>query len=68
MGMPLRKPVEFEIGIYICPKAKTPVPLTAPCTLAYVEWPVVVENCAACGERHLLQCEDLHHQPFFGYE
>lgn len=68
MGMPLRKPQEFEIGKYLCPKTKSPVPLMAPCSLAFVEWPVVVAQCAACGERHVLECEDVEHSPVFGYE
>lgn len=61
-------PVEFEIGRYICPKTKAPVPLKSSCPLAFMEWPVTISNCPECGQEHVLQCEDLQHPPVFGYE
>lgn len=60
--------VEFEIGKYVCPNTNKLVPLMASRPLAFVEWPLVVEHCRECGERHALECEDVHHRPVFGYE
>lgn len=59
---------EFEVGKYVCPKSKQPVPLMASQSLAYLDWPVVVEPCRDCSEKHILQCEDVLHPPVFGYE
>lgn len=59
---------EFEIGKYICPKTKSSVTLKATRSLAFMEWPLVVESCESCGEKHVLQSEDVLHRPVFGYE
>jgi len=68
MGMPKASLVEHEIGKFICPKTKLPVPLLAHCPLTAVEWPVTVEKCPDCGQPHSLQSEDVLHPPVFGYE
>lgn len=68
MGLPKPKVMQFEVGKYICPNTKSPVPLMSSCPLAFMEWPVVVEKCPDCKQKHVLHCEDLHHQPVFGYE
>jgi len=59
---------EFKVGTYLCPKKGCPVPLMATSALPFLEWPVVVEKCAACGAKHVLQAEDVEHPPAFGYE
>ena len=68
--MPMRdaRAVEFEIAKYICPKSKTPVPLLADRSLAFVHWPVVVKNCASCGAGHRLELADVQHPPVYGYK
>lgn len=68
--MPTDKPAvaRFEVGKYVCPKTKQLTPLLASCSFAYIEWPVVVEHCAECGERHVLCCEEVLHSPVFGRE
>jgi len=68
MGLPKPKPVEYEIGKFICPQTKLPVPLLSYCPLTAVEWPVVVEKCPDCGGRHAIESEDVLHPPVFGYE
>ncbi len=60
--------VEFEIGTYVCPKKRKRVPLTATHSVSDLEWPVVVEKCPACGQRHQIQYCELRHPPVFGYE
>lgn len=62
------KVAEYKVGTYICPNTKSPVSLSASRPLAYLDWPVVVETCSDCGQRHVLQCEEVHHPPAFGYE
>lgn len=59
---------EFEIGAYVCPKTKESVPLTATQSVSDLCWPVVVEKCPACGQRHEIQYSELRHPPVFGYE
>jgi hypothetical protein len=59
---------EFKIGTYICPNTKSPVSLVVSQRLACLDWPVVVEHCSDCGQRHVLQCEEVYHPPAFGYE
>jgi hypothetical protein len=68
--MPTSKPklTEFEVGVYVCPKTKCPASLRASCSFAYIEWPVVVEHCTSCGERHVLNCQEVLHSPVFGRE
>lgn len=66
--MPKPALVEHEVGKFVCPKTKLPVPLLTHCPFTAVEWPVVVEHCAECGGRHVLECEDVLHPPVFGYE
>ncbi len=69
MGLPKRKPTEFfEVGKFICPATQSLVPLMATCSLAFLDWPVVVEHCPGCGQRHVVRCEDVEHPPVFGYE
>ena len=58
----------YTVGRYICPKTKAPAPLMASSSLAFIEWPVVVEKCANCGEKHVIRCEDVQHAPVYGYE
>lgn len=60
--------LSFRVGEYICPCTKELVPLLASRPLPFMEWPVVVEHCEGCGKRHVLECEDIHHLPAFGYE
>lgn len=59
---------QFEIGTYLCPQTKLRLPLMAPRAVAFMDWPVVVEKCAGCGQEHVLQSEDVLHRPAFGYE
>lgn len=59
---------EFTVGWYVCPQTKSPVPLRMSHPLAQAEWPVVIEMCHDCGQRHVLCCEDIHHPPVYGYE
>jgi len=68
--MPKPKAVvpEFEVGKYVCPRTKCPASLMATCSFAYLEWPVVVERCESCGERHVLGSEEVLHAPVFGRE
>jgi hypothetical protein len=68
--MPARETTlaEFKVGTYICPKTKSTLPLKATRPLPFLEWPIVVERCADCGEKHVLECEDVQHPPAFGYE
>lgn len=68
--MPAQKAevTEFTVGHYVCPKTKSLQPLRASCSLAYVNWPVVVEACPGCGEKHVLSSEDVQHPPVYGYE
>lgn len=70
VSMPAQKAelTEFTVGHYVCPKTKLLVPLKASCSLAYLNWPVVVEQCPNCGGKHVLCCEDVQHPPVFGYE
>lgn len=60
--------VGFETGKFICPNTKQAVPLVTPCPLTAVEWPVVVECCPGCKQRHVLHSEEVLHPPVFGYE
>lgn len=59
---------EHEIGRYICPNTRLPVPLKWSCAVALVEWPLVVKCCPACKQEHEIKCEDLQHPPAYGYE
>ena len=68
MGMPKASLVEHEIGKFICPKTKLPVPLLSYTPLSGVAWPVVIDKCADCGEKHVVESEDVLHPPVFGYE
>lgn len=61
-------PTAFKVGTFVCPKTKAPVPLMATSSLPFLEWPIVVEKCEACGEQHVLQSDDVYHPPAFGYE
>lgn len=60
--------VEFEVGTYICPNTGSPVGLKETHPLSELKWPVVVEHCPECGQRHLIAYEDVRHRPVFGYE
>ena len=67
--MPQSAPAtQFEIGKYRCPKTKKLSPLWAPQHMAEVDWPVVVEKCPECGEKHVVGNDDVLHPPVFGYE
>lgn len=68
--MPRHEPpcVAFEVGTFVCPKTRTRVPLSATHSVSDLQWPVVVERCPACGERHTVEYNDLRHPPVFGYE
>jgi hypothetical protein len=59
---------KFQIGSYECPVTRRLTPLWASSHLESVPWPVVVENCPACGRRHVVFREDVQHPPVFGYE
>jgi hypothetical protein len=59
---------EFEVGAYVCPNAKTEVPLMQTRSLVFVRWPIVVEKCSACGKSHELQSSDVLHPPIYGRE
>lgn len=59
---------EFKIGTFLCPVTKVLVPLMGACPLSQVEWPLVVQKCSVCGEKHTVRCEDVLHPPAFGYE
>jgi hypothetical protein len=59
---------EFTVGWYICPQTKTSVPLRMTHALAQTEWPVVIEKCEGCQQRHVLHFEDVCHPPAYGYE
>jgi hypothetical protein len=58
----------FDVGTYACPKTAKQVVLTEPASLTDLQWPVVVEKCDACGQRHVLRYEDVRHPPVIGYE
>jgi hypothetical protein len=60
--------VEFTVGTYRCPNTKQPVPLRASRSVSELSWPVVIERCVACGQRHEISYGDLQHPPAFGYE
>lgn len=60
--------VDFEIGRFICPNTKSPVPLKAVQPLAFIHWPMVVRNCPGCGQEHELELKDVQHPPVYGYE
>jgi len=67
--MPQAAPAQqFEIGKYLCPNTKKLLPIWALQHLAEVEWPVTVEKCPDCGQKHLVRNEDVLHPPLFGYE
>jgi hypothetical protein len=68
MGLPKAKPVEHEIGKYICPKTKLPVPLLSYTPLSGVAWPMVIDRCPECGQKHAIESQDVLHPPVFGYE
>ena len=59
---------QFEIGKYVCPNTKKLLPIWALQHLAEVEWPVMVEKCPDCGQKHVVRNEDVLHPPLFGYE
>ena len=59
---------EHEIGKYVCPNTKALVPLVGTCALTEIEWPLVLEHCTDCQQRHVLVCEDVWHPPIYGYE
>lgn len=59
---------EYEIGKYICPNTSRPIALMGLRPLASVEWPMVVEQCPDCQQKHVLQREEVLHPPIFGYE
>lgn len=59
---------KFEIGKYECPIRATQATLELPAHMASIEWPVVVERCSACGQRHVLQYNDVRHPPALGCE
>ena len=58
----------FEIGSYVCPNRKSLVTLTNDRPRREVQWPVVVDPCSACGERHVLESQEVSHPPFYGHE
>ena len=68
MSAPKPEMAECEIGKYVCPNTRSPVSLMGSRPFAFLEWPVVVEVCSDCGQRHVLQPEDIQHRPAFGYE
>ena len=60
--------VVFQVGTFVCPNTKTAVPLMASHALPFLQWPVLVERCPGCEQRHVVSCEDVQHPPAFGYE
>jgi hypothetical protein len=60
--------IEFEVGKFVCPRTKALVPLRAVCAFDHLTWPLVVEKCPDCGEKHVLLCEEVLHPPLYGYE
>ena len=68
MSLKQTEVAEFEIGTYICPNTKLPIPLKAPRELPFVDWPMVIKQCGRCGQEHVVESEDVHHPPVFGYE
>lgn len=64
-GTPAR---EFTVGTYLCPNTNHPVPLQASQPVRELPWPVVIECCPACGQRHEISYGELQHPPMFGYE
>ncbi|MEE9234035.1 MAG: hypothetical protein V3U28_01165 [Candidatus Acidoferrales bacterium] len=58
MGLPIAKILEFEVGKYVCPVTKSRVALMATYP-ADVVWPQVVERCVSCGQKHILQYDDI---------
>jgi hypothetical protein len=58
----------FEIGAYDCPSTTSSVTLELSAPMSSLEWPVTVECCSACGQKHVVQYEDVRHAPAFGYE
>jgi hypothetical protein len=59
---------DLIIGTYRCPKTNERVPIHSSRPLAFVDWPLRVSKCSACGAEHVLSGEDLEHPPVFGYE
>ncbi|MCL6565755.1 MAG: hypothetical protein K6U09_04950 [Acidobacteriia bacterium] len=59
---------EFTVGTYLCPNTNQTVPLRASQPVQELSWPVVVERCPACGQRHEIDYGELQHPPVFGYE
>ncbi len=59
---------EHEIGRYICPNTKSLVSLVRSCSLTEMEWPVNIEHCTSCGQKHVLLSEDVWHPPIYGFE
>lgn len=65
---PSSPPILFEIGTFLCPTHGSEVLLELSTPLPSLEWPVLVERCPDCGERHVLQYADVQHAPCLGYE
>ena len=68
MSLPKLAAPDFTIGHYLCPKTKRTVPLHSARPLAFVDWPLIVQKCPECGERHVVESQNLEHPPVFGYE
>lgn len=68
--MPVHLPEtkEFEIGRFVCPKTHKSIPILGSQSVALTEWPILIQNCPACGGEHAVPIEELSHPPTFGYE
>ncbi len=62
------KTAECQVGQFKCPNTRTLVPLMSSQAFAFLHWPVLVERCPSCGERHQLEVTDVEHPPVYGRE
>ncbi len=61
-------PKQHEIGSYTCPNTGKCLPLLSLQESQQTEWPVVVKQCASCGQTHVVRRQDVARPPVFGYE
>lgn len=60
--------LEFKAGVFRCPVTGKEAELRVTRAIGYIQWPVVVEHCPQCDQKHVLNIEDVRHAPVFGYE